>query len=159
VIVLYRTRREREREKGDRKALARVLGTVGVGLRAGNHLRSAGADELAGRRCSPGEARVAWRRLRVVFMRPHLYRALVSPLFLCVNLGVGVAVMVGGGGGPAFRHGAPRSGPGQHRWFNGREKVYWVAGARAWEAGGGRRMADRRSHLQRFGLDLSNVSR
>jgi hypothetical protein len=83
----------------------------------------------------------------------------VSPLFLCVNLGVGVAVMVGGGGGPAFRHGAPRSGPGQHRWFNGREKVYWVDGARAWEAGGGRRMADRRSHLQRFGLDLSNVSR
>jgi hypothetical protein len=141
VIVLYRTRREREREKGDRKALARVLGTVGVGLRAGNHLRSAGADELAGRRCSPGEARVAWRRLRVVFMRPHLYRALVSPLFLCVNLGVGVAVMVGGGGGGGG--GAPGGPPG----------------GRAWEAGGGRRMADRRSHLQRFGLDLSNVSR
>jgi hypothetical protein len=76
-----------------------VLGTVGGGLRAGNHLRSAGADELAGRRCSPGEPSVAWRRLRIVFVRPRLYRALVSPLFLCVNLGVGVAVMVGGGGG------------------------------------------------------------
>jgi hypothetical protein len=71
----------------------RVLGTVGGGLRAGNHLR---------RRCSPGEARVAWRRLRVVFVRPRLYRALVSPLFLCVNLGVGVAVMVGGTGVPPW---------------------------------------------------------